>query len=230
MHDGNAWLIDGDVVDVPETAQRHTDLYRGHRWFDPDVDELAGTLRRVASDPRAAWQHSAGARQELIERFGPGAIAARIGALADAVVQRPGRRAAPVARAEARERCGIEHSRDIAVLALADELVERPELLSRFGARVGAHDDVSLVIYSPGADPAELEPRLLDAVSAAGLDHEDSADLLAMPLGAEADERLLAASVHALLSEREPAWAFAALPPFGDLALRRERQAVPSEL
>ncbi len=93
---------------------------------------------------------------------------------------------------------------------------------------MGAADDVSLVIYSPGADPGELEPRLLEAVSAAGLDQDDSADLLAMPLGAAADERLLAAAVHALLSEREPAWAFAALPQFGDLGLARERHPLPS--
>ena len=62
-----------------------------------------------------------------------------------------------------------------------------------------------------------LESELFAAAAAAGLDGDDSADLLALPLGKPVDDdRLLAASVEALLSEGTPAWAFGALPRFGD--------------
>jgi hypothetical protein len=123
-------------------------------------------------------------------------------------------------------------AREVAVLAFADELVERPELLRGYGERFGADDDVTLVIYSPDADPAELEPKLLAAATAAGLDGEATADLLAMPLGERVeDERLLAASVDAALSERASDWAFGAVPRFGDSeldGLRAEAERVRS--
>ncbi len=96
MHDGNSFLVEGELIRVDDDADLINDLYRGHRWFDADVDELANTMRRIASDPRAARERCAGARAELIERFGPEAIAARIGVLADEVVARPGRRAEPI--------------------------------------------------------------------------------------------------------------------------------------
>ena len=46
MDDANSWLVDGEVVDVAESAQSHTPFYRGHRWFHPDREALAAALRR----------------------------------------------------------------------------------------------------------------------------------------------------------------------------------------
>ena len=202
---------------MPDDAELINDLYRGHRWFEPDVDVLADTMRRVAGDPGAARKVAAGAREQLIAQLGPEATAARIGELADRAVNSPGSRLRRVDRAEARGRCGIEDARTMAVLAFADELVERPELLRAYGECFCSDDDVTLVIYSPGSDPAALEPELFAAAATAGLDGDDTADLLALPLGERADDdRMLAASVDALLSERTPAWAFGALPRFGD--------------
>jgi hypothetical protein len=58
------------------------------------------------------------------------------------------------------------------------------------------------------------------AAAGAGLDAEDTADLLALPLGQRlGDESLLAASVDALLSGGEPAWPFSELPRFGESSL-----------
>ncbi|HEX6458944.1 MAG TPA: glycosyltransferase [Thermoleophilaceae bacterium] len=220
MNDGNSFLVDGELVPVPDDAELINDLYRGHRWFEPDVDALADVMRRVAGDPAAARAVAAGARAELIAQLGPDATAARIGELADGIVDDLGSRAAQPDRAQARSRCEVEDARSVGVLAFADELVERPELLRAFGERFSARDDVTLVIYSPGADPAELEPKLLAAAGAAGLDADDSADLLALPLGKRLDDvRLLAAAVDALLSERTPEWALGALPRFGDLTI-----------
>jgi hypothetical protein len=103
------------------------------------------------------------------------------------------------------------------VLAFGDELVARPELLRAYGEVFGEGDDVTLVIYSPGADAAQLEERLFATAAAAGLDREGTADLLALPLGQRLpDETLLAASVDAILSGAEPDGVFVGLPRFGE--------------
>ena len=47
MDDANSWLVDGEVVDVAESAQTHTPFYRGHRWFHPDREALTAALREV---------------------------------------------------------------------------------------------------------------------------------------------------------------------------------------
>jgi glycosyltransferase involved in cell wall biosynthesis len=216
MNDGNSWLVDGTLVPVPDDADLINDLYRGHRWFEPDVDELVAAMQAVAGDPAAARAKAAGARPELIARFGPEITAARIGELAEGAAGG----SAHVSREEARARCQVGDARGTGVLAFADELVERPELLRTYVERFGAGDDVTLVIYSPDADPDALEPKLLAAAAQAGLDGEATADVLALPLGVRVeDERMLAASVDALLSERPASWAFGGIPQLCDLQL-----------
>lgn len=89
MHDGNSWLVDGDLVPVPDDAELYpTHLTRGHRWFEPDPDSLAAAMRAVAADPAASRAKAAGARGELIERFGTDAIVDRIVELARGVYER----------------------------------------------------------------------------------------------------------------------------------------------
>src|SRR5437764_105265 len=94
MHDANAWLVDGRVVEVAEGAQAHAAaLYRGHRWFEPDRDALADALREVASGATKAP-----ARPELLSRFGPEPVAARVAELTEAALERARwRRSRPVA-------------------------------------------------------------------------------------------------------------------------------------
>jgi len=60
---------DADVVD---------ELYRGHHWFEADVDVLADVLREIAGDPAEAKRRAAGAREQLIAGWGPQPIAERI--------------------------------------------------------------------------------------------------------------------------------------------------------
>ncbi|MEA2444261.1 MAG: hypothetical protein QOJ12_1553, partial [Thermoleophilales bacterium] len=83
MHDGNSFLVGGEVVSCEDHAKEvfGEDL-PGHNWFEPDVDDLADQLRAVAGDPAAARARAAGARAELIERFGPERIARRVAHLA----------------------------------------------------------------------------------------------------------------------------------------------------
>jgi glycosyltransferase involved in cell wall biosynthesis len=88
MHDGNSWLVDGTVVPVRAEAQRHTQIYAGHEWFEPDFDALVRTLREVAAGGPEVKSRAAGARAELIERFGPAPTVERIVALVDGALAR----------------------------------------------------------------------------------------------------------------------------------------------
>ena len=83
MHDGNSFLVGGELVSCEKDAlEVFGDPCRGHRWFEPDVDDLAAAMRTVAGDPAAARARAAGARDELIERFGPEPTARRLAGLA----------------------------------------------------------------------------------------------------------------------------------------------------
>src|SRR5207253_9133121 len=106
----------------------------------------------------------------------------------------------------------LDGARSFVTLAFADELAAEPELLKAYGERFGAADDATLAIYAPGWSAEELGERLRPALELAGLDGDDSPDLLAVAAGGGAGEEVaLASSVHALFSRREPA-AFARLP------------------
>ena len=88
MNDGNSWLVDGALVDVPAAAQLHTSLYCGHRWFSPDVEALAAAMQEVRAGGAEVEQRAASARAELIENFGPEPVAARLVELADDLYDR----------------------------------------------------------------------------------------------------------------------------------------------
>jgi glycosyltransferase involved in cell wall biosynthesis len=89
MHDGNSWLVDGKLVPVPLDAEFFPGRNcQGHRWFEPDVDSLAAAMQDVAGNREAASAKAAGARNELIERFGTDAIVDRIVELVRGVYER----------------------------------------------------------------------------------------------------------------------------------------------
>ena len=52
LDDDNAQLVDGRVIDVPDDVD--IAVFRGQRWFDPDVDALRAAMRAVRSDPAGA--------------------------------------------------------------------------------------------------------------------------------------------------------------------------------
>ena len=68
MDADTSWLVDGDLIDVPNDAELFNTLYQGHRWFDPDVDDLAAKMREIAADWDAAARRAEPARQRLIEQ------------------------------------------------------------------------------------------------------------------------------------------------------------------
>ena len=81
MDDETSWLVDGELVPVPEDADLWNSFYKGHKWFDADADELAAAMREIASDPEAARAKAAPARAELIRRFSYKATAERVAEL-----------------------------------------------------------------------------------------------------------------------------------------------------
>jgi glycosyltransferase involved in cell wall biosynthesis len=86
MHDGNSWLVDGELVPVEDRAAAERPLYRGQRWFEPDRKHLVDALRAVADAGAAAADRAAGARDELVERFGPEATSRRVRGVAEAAL------------------------------------------------------------------------------------------------------------------------------------------------
>jgi glycosyltransferase involved in cell wall biosynthesis len=90
MTDEDCWLVDGELVPVEPHAEVVNELYRGHRWFEADVDELAGVMREIASDPAAARAKASGARERLVAQYRYLPTTDRIMELAEAVLAEAG--------------------------------------------------------------------------------------------------------------------------------------------
>lgn len=88
MDDANSWLVDGEVVDVAESAQSHTPFYRGHRWFHPDREALAAALVEVRRGGAEVEARAAAGRTGLVERFGPEPVARRMAELTEGAIER----------------------------------------------------------------------------------------------------------------------------------------------
>jgi hypothetical protein len=71
-------------------------------------------------------------------------------------------------------------ARRFVTVALADELLAHDALLRAYGEAFTDADDATLVIWTPGIDPAVAGERLMSLVTEAGLDGPGSPDLLAV--------------------------------------------------
>jgi hypothetical protein len=118
--------------------------------------------------------------------------------------------AAPVERPEVRS---------FATVALAEELVLRPELLEAYAGAFAEDDDATLVIYAPGGDGESLVERLGPMLAERGLDEDGGPDMLAYPAPAGLGDSVLAACAGAVLSCDPPAGPLAALPRFDDASI-----------
>ena len=102
--------------------------------------------------------------------------------------------------------------RSFVTLALADELVQVPELLRSYAETFAAEDDASLLMVLSDPAPAAMH-RLVSAVVHAGLDSRSSPDLVATTVTAGAP--MPATLLHraaALLSPYEQEGALGELP------------------
>jgi hypothetical protein len=110
----------------------------------------------------------------------------------------------------------IDATRTFTVAGFADEMLERPELLTAFADCFGPDDDATLVLWGPGLEAEALLATVERAVATAGLDVNALPDVLLLPLpGSSAVDRCLADRADALLSEWPPAGLVGELPRFG---------------
>ncbi|MDX6685075.1 MAG: hypothetical protein QOF86_1203 [Baekduia sp.] len=100
------------------------------------------------------------------------------------------------------------------VLAFADELLADPALLRAYCSVFAAGEPATLIIYGPGWDGDRAARDFPALLSAAQLDGP-APDLKALVGARDPDqERALAQTVRAVLSQERPDGAFAALPAF----------------
>jgi glycosyltransferase involved in cell wall biosynthesis len=124
----------------------------------------------------------------------------------------------------------IPGTRDVAVLAFADEVTADPALLSAWAREFDARDDVTLVIFAPGWSEEQAMSRLGPAVAAAGLEPDDAADLLALalPVSEQADARL-AGGCKAILTRQPQKPPFDTHPTVDDASVASLRTALGLE-
>ncbi|HLK56045.1 MAG TPA: glycosyltransferase, partial [Chthonomonadaceae bacterium] len=65
----NSYLVDCRLVAVPEMGWRELPTYQGHRWAEPDREDLIRTMRRVMEEREEAQQKCRFAREEVTARF-----------------------------------------------------------------------------------------------------------------------------------------------------------------
>lgn len=116
-----------------------------------------------------------------------------------------------------------EGTRSFAVVALARDLIERPQLITAYASAFSPDDDATLVVYDDERDGDELAAALGPTLAAAGLE-ETGPDMLAYGRRIDGDV-LLSLTSHALLCESEPEGALRRLPRFGGSQLEALRAA-----
>jgi hypothetical protein len=103
--------------------------------------------------------------------------------------------------------------REHVVIAFADELAERPELLTRYSEFAGPDSPITLVVYAPDTDAEAVVEPIERALAAAGLDDDNMPDILLSAMECnEVYERAMARRASALLSDRTVSGPLAGLP------------------
>jgi len=119
-------------------------------------------------------------------------------------------------------------TRASAIVAFADELIERPEMLVAYAGAVDGSTDATLLIHAPAGEAEAAAEGLQQALAGAGLDGPDAADLLLYPCDDVA--QLLAAPVRAVYSRRAKPGALATLPLLDDTGLARLGELLSAQL
>ncbi len=65
----NSYLLDCDVVEVPEQAWRETPTFQGHKWAEPNCAHLRRLMRIAFAEPAQALRVGAAGRLWLEEHF-----------------------------------------------------------------------------------------------------------------------------------------------------------------
>jgi hypothetical protein len=110
-------------------------------------------------------------------------------------------------------RLRLDGARSFVALVDAGELAGDPALLAGLAARLGAADDVTLLVRASGLDAAALTELLEPLLASLGLDGPDAPDMLA--LSEPAGPAALAPHVHAVLTRGPVPVPLAHLPRAG---------------
>jgi SAM-dependent methyltransferase len=114
----------------------------------------------------------------------------------------------------------------LTVLAMADEIARMPALLLAYGSAVTADDPVTLVLYAPDQDPADVAPGVGAALEQAGT-AADSADVVLLAAARDnAAEVELGAGALAVLTDGATLPAFGRLPRIGTGDAERLRDLI----
>ena len=74
MTDENSFLVDYELVDVPDDGWHEWADYRGQRWAEASIADLRATMRRVVDEPDEARARAQRGRDEVHARYGPGTV------------------------------------------------------------------------------------------------------------------------------------------------------------
>ncbi|MEA2404067.1 MAG: hypothetical protein QOE08_714 [Thermoleophilaceae bacterium] len=119
--------------------------------------------------------------------------------------------------------------REVAVLAVAEEVVAAPSLLRAWSAAFDGGDPITLVIYAPGWSDEDVAAKLGPAVAEAGLDGDHSPDLLAVPgTLSSIDAHNLAGRCSAALGLTAPPEPFASLRRVDEHGVPELRDLLPA--
>lgn len=69
------YLIDCEIVEVPETAWKETPTFRGHRWAEPSSTHLRSLMRRVFEERGESKEMGKRARADIESGFSSLAVA-----------------------------------------------------------------------------------------------------------------------------------------------------------
>ena len=185
--------------DEPLLPLRRVERYADYIRYPFDVDDgpLDEVLHAaVASEaPIATWK-----RRFVGPQLDPVAFPAELERLA---------------RGEA-EPAALDATRAFTVVAFADELRERPELLAGYARRFGPDDDATLVVWGVGLTPDMLLATVQEAAAAGGVEDAQLPDVLLLPSpGSPEVDAVLAGRADAVLSEWPPAGRLGERPRFG---------------
>jgi glycosyltransferase involved in cell wall biosynthesis len=74
----NSFLVEADVVDVPERGWREIVTYKGHRWAEPRRESLVEQLRRIVDDRPEAMRRAKAGQETVVTRYSREAVGALI--------------------------------------------------------------------------------------------------------------------------------------------------------
>jgi hypothetical protein len=103
--------------------------------------------------------------------------------------------------------------RERVVIAWADEIAERPDLLATYAKQAAGDDTTTLVLYAPDCDEESVVPTLQAAIEASGVTEDQLPDMLVTALPKhEVHERTMARRASAVLTDRDVDGPLADLP------------------